>query len=794
MSLLLRIFGAEKLKRVFRIAFPVLFYLALTLVLAFPFWKKGLVSIPADILLGHYYPWKDQVWDGRIAGYPIKNFILFDGIFQTVPWRLLAVDQIKSGQLPLWNPYNFSGTPLLANIQNGILYPLNLIFLIFPNLDAWTIYVLFQPFLAGIFACFFLQSLKLSTIACLFGGVCYGFCLIMMNHLEFGIDGHTALWLPLALSAVNNFLDSQKKSYLFVLSLALSMTILGGYPPPLVFNFLIVFGYIFFKVRPLISKKTFILVWFCLLPILITAPQLLPTAELMKKTVRSKTQFGVSGEDRFLFPPENLLTIIAPDFFGHYATNNSFSKIYNSYTASIGIVGFVFVIYAMFNFFKKKEVQFMSLLMIVPFSLMVESPFSKMFWSVRIPLVSFVTPMKLIWIISVSFAILAGIGIDFFINDLTGQREKNFWRIFTPLIIVWEFLFITVVLAFVIPNKDYLYVALRNLVLPCFFLTATALLMIFSVFLKKFSKMLIGILLILSCVELVRQGIKYNTFIDKELVSPPLPIFDQIRNSDPLSRVLVTHPEMLPANSNIPYRIQTINGYASLYDYRYGQFIKLANNAYPVSSLDGYSRTVFQTEYGSSFIDLFGVKYIFSLDELKSPKLKLISHTGKSYVYENVKVLPRAFLVDKHFLEVNDKKIADRMFLMDKRREVVLEKQPVLEIKSLKDKFNGQVIIENYEDNKVTLKTTSNNNSFLILTDSYDSGWEAAVDGQATEVLRADFNFRAVAVPQGIHQVVFEYKPKSFYLGIKISIISIVGIFLGLLLMMCKKLPLFKRL
>ncbi len=44
----------------------------------------------------------------------------------------LWVEAVKAGELPLWNPYSFSGQPLFASLQTGILYPPNLLLLFFP--------------------------------------------------------------------------------------------------------------------------------------------------------------------------------------------------------------------------------------------------------------------------------------------------------------------------------------------------------------------------------------------------------------------------------------------------------------------------------------------------------------------------------------------------------------------------------------------------------------------------------------------------------------------------------------
>ncbi|HJX37408.1 MAG TPA: hypothetical protein VJ714_02290, partial [Anaerolineae bacterium] len=42
------------------------------------------------------------------------------------PYKAYVAEAIRSGSLPLWNPYLFMGAPLLANIQSAALYPLSL--------------------------------------------------------------------------------------------------------------------------------------------------------------------------------------------------------------------------------------------------------------------------------------------------------------------------------------------------------------------------------------------------------------------------------------------------------------------------------------------------------------------------------------------------------------------------------------------------------------------------------------------------------------------------------------------
>src|SRR5256885_13183585 len=54
-----------------------------------------------------------------------------DGFLQNVPFRVAAAQILRAGHLPLWDPYIFSGMPLFATAQVGILFPLNWFYLVF---------------------------------------------------------------------------------------------------------------------------------------------------------------------------------------------------------------------------------------------------------------------------------------------------------------------------------------------------------------------------------------------------------------------------------------------------------------------------------------------------------------------------------------------------------------------------------------------------------------------------------------------------------------------------------------
>src|SRR3989338_1627115 len=110
----------------------LLIYIIIVVIFYYPFLFAGKMPIPGDTIVGMYHPYRDVVWDNYVSGVPFKNFLITDPVRQQYLWRKLAIAQIKKGHLPLWNPYSFSGTPLLANFQSAVFYPLNILYFILP--------------------------------------------------------------------------------------------------------------------------------------------------------------------------------------------------------------------------------------------------------------------------------------------------------------------------------------------------------------------------------------------------------------------------------------------------------------------------------------------------------------------------------------------------------------------------------------------------------------------------------------------------------------------------------------
>lgn len=64
-----------------------------------------------------------------------------------------------------------------------------------------------------------------------------------------------------------------------------------------------------------------------------------------------------------------------------------------------------------------------------------------------------------------------------------------------------------------------------------------------------------------------------------------------------------------------------------------------------------------------------------------------------------------------------------------------------------------------YSYNRIAIDTRSRQPGYLYFADGYDKYWRATIDDVETPVLKANLNFKAVALPAGEHRVIFEYAP-----------------------------------
>ncbi len=485
-----------------KILVPIFF-----LIITFIFFSKvfvGQVPIPSDFLVGTYFPWVDYKW-GYKVGVPVKNPALTDVTSALYPWRELSLNLIKQGQLPLWNPYSFSGTPLLANLQSAPLYPLNIFMLIFPTAIGWTAMLILQIFLSLCFMFLYLKNLKLNAFASSLGSVVFAFSGFMTTYLEYATIGQVFLWLPLLLFLSDKYIQTRKIKFALLSPLVGFCIITAGNFQAAFYLFLVLGLYLVSK------KKLFYFLTVTFLSLVVGAVQIIPTLELFLNSIRNFDQ-NISQYNFGLLPPKFLITFFAPDFFGHPATNNFWGTIgYQESTVYFGVISCVLLISSFYLIKSRKIILFYTVLFIVSLLSVIDLPFNRLIYALNLPIISTSYATRAFLITNFAAAVLVSFGCNYLLS-----KKKLIFRI--SIFIFSALTLIEIILLKFSGLSDggspNLAVAFKNTLLPI------VLLIIFIAglkFLKK-EKYLLLLIIVLVSIDLLSFSLKFNTFSEIKLL------------------------------------------------------------------------------------------------------------------------------------------------------------------------------------------------------------------------------------------------------------------------------------
>ncbi len=164
-------------------------------------WRRGLAWLRAHpglvvVMILPIVVFSSALLFGRV-------FLDGDNFTQNFPLRVLVGRDLQHGLAPYWNPYLFSGTPLLGGFNAGAAYPMTWLTAVLPIFTAWTIGVIvaYEVAIVGMFA--FMRRLGVRSTAATMSAATFagaGYMSAQLIHIDL-IDG--AAWLPWMLLAVH---------------------------------------------------------------------------------------------------------------------------------------------------------------------------------------------------------------------------------------------------------------------------------------------------------------------------------------------------------------------------------------------------------------------------------------------------------------------------------------------------------------------------------------------------------------------------------------------------------------
>jgi hypothetical protein len=751
--------------------------------------------------------------------------VLYWGVYQLqfYPWRQLAVEQIRAGNWPLWNPYLGAGTPLAANLQTAAFYPPNLLFLLMPVERAFAWELALHVALAGLFAYFLGCTLGLKPFGALVAGLAYGGGGYIVARWVFPSMVYAAAWLPLMLAlterlirrAIPGVQDTTSDRVLgtrywilgirhwildtALLALVIALQLLAGHAQTSFYSLLIVAAFAMTRIAQYTAltmgdgarraryaaQSAGCLALATLWGVALAAIQLLPTAELATHSQRAGTLTDLTFAYELSFWPWRIISLLAPDFFGNPARNEYWA--YGTYwedAAYLGVLPLLLSLPAIVGWAQKRRSKEPGPLALVPFfaflsllSLLLalgnHTPLYPLLFRYVPGFGLFQAPARLMIGYALGMVILAGIGAD---TLRPTPRTRTVLRI-----VLVTGLGTGIAGAFARLVLPDVHASLGESMIRLGLTLALAA----GLLLLKERRLRGGwwqaLVIALVAADLLAFGWGLAPGTDPSIYHAPVATAKFVQAAPP-GRLFVTGPyaqetydqyvSLSALGSSRPEYLQGLreslmsNLNAALHQPGVGNYDPLTVGLYHdlYELLQGEPGAPPTLEEIRPLLNLFGARYLITDDPLDLPLL----YDGGPHIYGNDEALPAAFVVHQTRVLEDAQARLDvlRDPAFDPRAEVLLSRSPPL-IPSVDASPAGgeQPSVTREGPNRVTIQVNMAHPGYLVLTDTYYPGWQATADGEPREILVANHAFRAVGLEEGEHTVVFEYKPLSFRLG-----------------------------
>jgi len=742
---------------------------------------KEIISFIAFIVLLLFF-FRDPVFTGGV-------FYLDDIESQYFPMRHFQHKMASAGKIFMWNPFIFSGTPYLADIQTALFYPVNWIYFLFNPARGIVYYILIHYFLAGFFTFLFLRKLDFERFACLAGAVFYAFSGFMVLHtIHLNIIAGYAL-IPLALLSVHDLTRKNNLISSSLLGLVLGVNILAGAPQMSLFTYIIVFFYFIgqLSLKDLFQRSQIRLVGFFVLAVivsvLLSSIQLVPTFEFYRHTFRGES-INFTDATSGSLALKDMLLFVAPDYMGHPLATKSFSG-HTYYWEECFYVGIFPIILTFIGIFitplrEKRRLWIFLLIGALGFLLALgkNTPIYLLCYKFIPFFKSFRAPIRFLLFPLISMTYFITLAIDQLPDIYTGidKKLKNITLVVLSVMTVITIALLLLLLK--IPNIP------SRTGFVFFMITGFAgiLIILLSLYgaLRGNTVRLIAIALL--AVSAFSFGLTWNPTAPGDYYEKRTAVFAPLKNKFPPARVHYYPPLEFKDTLNLPSteNLSNIVGYNPLVLSRYLEFLIYSDFKIPIDNK--LKRSLARN--GN----------IFGIQKIDNKMIELLNLTINFRVF-NVKRnlageakpiperLPRAFIASGYRVIKDKMKTLETLRSpdFDYRKEILLPEEPVLKgfnqpprgdsITSPDDR--GIQFIE-YTPDRIKIHVNSAKSCWLFLSEIYYPGWKANVDGKERGVFRANHTFRAIPLKPGEREVELYFKPDSVKIGALISVVTFI--------------------
>jgi hypothetical protein len=688
------------------------------------------------------------------------GMLSFDVYAYFYPNMLYALQRLAAGGSGLlWNPFQNCGQPFFAITETGLLYPLNVFFLLFEPPLALRL-LLFANLLIGGFGSYVLaRQLGMTTVGAI--GASLAFVLgSAAYHMTTWMPTVQApyVWMPVVMLFCERLVRAPSLPTALLLGIALAAGLLPGHPQFVLFTCQLVALRLLWSLVGDSERRHFARAFgyvalAMVVMLLLTAAQFYASLEVIHESIRGAALTPEEIAPRGVDTPSDIAGMI---------------MLHKSLAPFVVVPGVLAAVALVDKGHRRTALfYFLAALLFFTLSFGDATPLGQVYY--RLPVSSlFREPLRFRFVTSFCVSVLAGLAIDVLAQGswrAVAVAAASLGGLYLWLGSMWPLdwqLALAIVAAGV----------LATLLPAARWLSAAVVVAIIAV-----------------APVLMPNWTTQRFLADDQPYRAHAPVFERLHkrltSQDRVQFALPPqHDARLLDKTAMLFGMHAISDYEMQLSQRYagystmlrrGELVRSANQVHFPGRWN--PRTMMWP-----LVNLTAARYLIvdksyepTLDPEDRRSLTFLDGDDRVSVYENAEALPRTYYVPQIDVEPDPSRRLQRLARRTpNRREVALASVPpedgFLGVPGNRSTADARFLVDDPEH--IVIEAVAPERGFLFLADQYYPGWSATVNGQPAPILVGNHAFRLVEVPSGPITVEFRYGHQRVWIGMIVSAIT----------------------